>query len=193
MPTALDFGTTYRDDGWGSGLTVLVAMANLLPMLDPADRPLALVHGAGLRHPRHPRPRAWFPMPALGHGVPTRPGRELVPALRRDAVFDAAERSLATLVARRPRRRRSEMMFAAATDHVFIDEGHTLDFTNKAFEAVALVGESYAPVRHLAGAPDRAADRSEESGEWNHPHDLACARRRAEAELPAALARAGGR
>ena len=26
-------------------------------------------------------------------------------------------------------------MFAAATDHVFIDEGHTLDFTNKAFEA----------------------------------------------------------
>ena len=31
-------------------------------------------------------------------------------------------------------------MFAATTDHVFIDEGHTLDFTNKAFEAVELVG-----------------------------------------------------
>ena len=41
---ALDFGTAYRDAGWGSGLTVLVAMANLLPALDPSDRPLALVH-----------------------------------------------------------------------------------------------------------------------------------------------------
>ena len=31
-------------------------------------------------------------------------------------------------------------MFAAVTDHVFIDEGHTIDFTNKAFEALAHVG-----------------------------------------------------
>ncbi|MGH9262711.1 MAG: Rieske (2Fe-2S) protein [Acidimicrobiales bacterium] len=41
----IEFGTTYRDAGWGAGLTVLVAMANLLPDLDEADRPLALVHG----------------------------------------------------------------------------------------------------------------------------------------------------
>ena len=32
------------------------------------------------------------------------------------------------------------MMTAAATDHVFVDIGHTLDFTNKAFEAVDLLG-----------------------------------------------------
>ena len=31
-------------------------------------------------------------------------------------------------------------MFAAVTDHVFIDGGHTLDFTNKAFEALAYAG-----------------------------------------------------
>jgi len=37
------------------------------------------------------------------------------------------------------------MMLTAVTDHVFVDEGHTLDFTNKAFEAVALVGEGAAP------------------------------------------------
>src|SRR4051812_17223342 len=43
--TALDHGTTYRENGWGAGLTVLVAMANLLPSLDPDDRALALVHG----------------------------------------------------------------------------------------------------------------------------------------------------
>src|SRR5580704_18089657 len=39
------FGTTHRRPGWGAGLTVLVAMANLLPALDAADRGLALVHG----------------------------------------------------------------------------------------------------------------------------------------------------
>ena len=35
----------YRASGWGPGLTVLVAMANVLAVLDPADRALALVHG----------------------------------------------------------------------------------------------------------------------------------------------------
>src|SRR5882757_5024782 len=43
--TGLDFGTTYRGAGWGAGLTVLVAMANLFPHLHPDDRALALVHG----------------------------------------------------------------------------------------------------------------------------------------------------
>ena len=41
----LDFGIANRAAGWGSGLTVLVAMANLLPHLEPSDRGLALVHG----------------------------------------------------------------------------------------------------------------------------------------------------
>ena len=185
---ALDFGTTYRDDGWGSGLTVLVAMANLLPLLDPADRPLALVQALAFvsRDTRGRAPR--FPEPALGHE-----GHDLeqVGAWYRRFVetrsSDAAERSLATLVAARELAAAERMMFAAVTDHVFIDEGHTLDFTNKAFEAVALVGESYAPVVTSLVSQTCAADRSEESGEWNHPHDLAALVRRAESELPAAL------
>ena len=37
-------------------------------------------------------------------------------------------------------------MEAAVTDHVFIDEGHTLDFTNKAFEALGHVGPSEASI-----------------------------------------------
>jgi len=41
----VEFGTANRREGWGSGLTVLVAMANLLPWLDADDRALALVHG----------------------------------------------------------------------------------------------------------------------------------------------------
>ncbi|MFQ5558875.1 MAG: Rieske (2Fe-2S) protein, partial [Acidimicrobiales bacterium] len=41
----VDFGCRYRREGWGAGLTVLTAMANVLPALDESDRPLALVHG----------------------------------------------------------------------------------------------------------------------------------------------------
>src|SRR6478752_7685370 len=43
--TGVDFGTRYRRAGWGAGLTVLIAMANLIPQLDPDDHALALVHG----------------------------------------------------------------------------------------------------------------------------------------------------
>ena len=35
-------------------------------------------------------------------------------------------------------------MFAAVSDHVFIDGGHTIDFTNKAFEALDLLGPAAA-------------------------------------------------
>ena len=92
---ALDFGTSYREAGWGSGLTVLVAMANLLPRLEPADRPLALVHaldfvsrdtrgrapevpGAGPGR-RRPRPRAGR---GSGTGASSRPVRPTRPSGR---------------------------------------------------------------------------------------------------------------
>ena len=59
------FGTRYRDTGWGAGLTVLVAMANVLPSLAPDDRALALVHGLAFvaRDTRNHPPR--FPMRAV--------------------------------------------------------------------------------------------------------------------------------
>jgi hypothetical protein len=91
---------------------------------------------------------------------------------------DAAERVLATALAMEPGDQALDaverMMFAAVTDHVFIDGGHTLDFTNKAFEALVHVGKSAAPevlptlVRQTA-----AARRQEETASWRHPHDLA--------------------
>src|SRR5690349_23804215 len=63
--TGVEFGARYRRQGWGAGLTVLVAMANLLPQLDPADRPLALVHGLAFlaRDTRNHAPR--FPLDPL--------------------------------------------------------------------------------------------------------------------------------
>ena len=54
---------------------------------------------------------------------------------------DAAERVLATsLAAGTPLDEVERTMLAAVTDHVFLDGGHTLDFTNKAFEALDHVG-----------------------------------------------------
>src|SRR5215213_8792554 len=94
------FGTANRAQGWGSGLTVLVAMANLLPWLDPADHALALVHGLAFvaRDTANRPPR--FPLAPLGEGsadavrlsdwyrrfIETRSG-------------DAAERTLVTALA----------------------------------------------------------------------------------------------
>src|SRR5438067_5678299 len=173
----VDFGCRYRREGWGAGLTVLVAMANLLPDLDPADRPLALVHGLAFlaRDTRNHAPR--FPLdPLVDSDVPD---ERLAAWYRRfiDTRSDeAAERVLATAVHRTMALPDvARLMTAAVTDHVFIDGGHTIDFTNKAFEAVDLLGDgdNAAAVLPTLVRQTAMANRSEESGSWRHPHDLA--------------------
>ena len=76
--------------GWGAGLTVLVAMANLLPHLDADDRALALVHGLAFvaRDTRGHPPR--FPLDPLDDVRRRRPsvsprgtGASSTPARRR--------------------------------------------------------------------------------------------------------------
>ena len=37
-------------------------------------------------------------------------------------------------------RQMADMLFAAATDHRYLDIGHPLDFTNKALEALDVAG-----------------------------------------------------
>src|SRR4029077_18892742 len=41
----VEFGTRYRQAGWGPGLTILACMMNLVPVLSVMDRPRALYHG----------------------------------------------------------------------------------------------------------------------------------------------------
>ncbi len=175
VATALDHGVRYRAEGWGSGLTVLVAMANVLPHLDPPDRPLALVHALAFVS-RDTRGRA--PRFAESPLATTELAAERLTEWYRRFVdtrsADASERVLATAIASAGVADVDAMMFAAVTDHVFIDEGHTLDFTNKAFESLALVGpEAAATVLPALVSQTCAADRSEESSEWRHPRDLA--------------------
>ena len=190
----VEFGTANRAQGWGSGLTVLVAMANLLPWLDEADHALALVHGLAFvaRDTANRPPR--FPLAPLGDGsaAAVDPAR-LTDWYRRfieTRSGDAAERTLVTaLSAGTDASTVSHMMTAAVTDHVFIDIGHTLDFTNKAFEAVEHLGwpaaESVLPTLTSQTA---GASRAEESSRWRHPHDLAALVAETEAELPALMA-----
>jgi nitrite reductase/ring-hydroxylating ferredoxin subunit len=173
--TGVDFGTAYRDTGWGAGLTVLVAMANLLPHLDPDDRALALTHGLAFvardtgghapRFPVSPLRADDLPMPRLASWY-----RRFVDTRS----SDSAERTLETALRDLGDLADVEaMMFAAATDHVFVDGGHTIDFTNKAFEALDHLGKDDAArvlptlVRQTAGAV-----RSEEFSEWRHPNNL---------------------
>jgi nitrite reductase/ring-hydroxylating ferredoxin subunit len=183
----LDFGTRYRESGWGAGLTVLVAMANLLPHLDDDDRALALTHGLVFvsRDTRNQPPR--FALDPLDDGVePERLG-EWYRRFIETRSSDAAERSLTTAIAAGASEQVESMMFAAATDHVFIDGGHTIDFTNKAFEALGYVGgDAASTVLPTLVRETASASRSEEAGEWRNPHDLGVLVRRANERLPRA-------
>jgi nitrite reductase/ring-hydroxylating ferredoxin subunit len=185
----VSFGTRYREAGWGAGLTVLTAMANVLEHLDPADRALALVHGLAFvsRDTRGRPPR--FALLPLTTALPA---ARLTAWYRRfveTRSADAAERTLASAVDALGPDEVSSLMFAAATDHVFLDEGHTIDFTNKAFEVLDHLGWDAAPdVLPTLVAQTAAAGRSEERGAWRFPVDLAALLRDAEAALASRLA-----
>ena len=82
------------------------------------------------------------------------------------------------------------MMFAAATDHVFLDGGHTIDFTNKAFEVLDHLGwDAAADVLPTLVPQTASAARSEERGAWRlPPRPGRPDRRRPASELPERLA-----
>ncbi|HLH73939.1 MAG TPA: Rieske (2Fe-2S) protein, partial [Chloroflexota bacterium] len=169
------FGATYRAAGWGPGLTILTAMANVVKQLGPDEQALALFHGLSHvaddcqgqppRFDRDPllatdataqRLKVWF--------------REFVEV--RDV--DGAERVLRTAIQEGMTASEiADMMLAAATDHYFLNGGHTIDFLNKAFEFLDCAGWDHASeiLPSLITGLCRA-QRSEESNAWRHPIDL---------------------
>jgi nitrite reductase/ring-hydroxylating ferredoxin subunit len=186
----LEFGTQYRAAGWGQGLTILTCLANLLPFLDEADHARALYQGlsavaadTGGQPPRF----AVRSLPSLEADLPTlkRWFRQFVEV--RDA--EGAERCIVSAVRTRAEPYElANMLFAAATDHRYIQGGHVLDFTNKAFEALDLAGwEQAASVLGSLASAYAAADRSEESNAWRHPVDLVAILERTFERLPSAV------
>jgi nitrite reductase/ring-hydroxylating ferredoxin subunit len=186
----LEFGTRYRQSGWGPGLTIHTCMMNLLPYLDATDRPRALYHGlsAVARDCEGMPPR--FVLRPLPGGttdleVLKRWFRQFIEV--RDA--EGAERCVVSAVrAGANDRQMGDLLFTAATDHRYIQIGHVCDFTNKALEALDHAGWDHAEtVLASLVSGFASADRMEESNEWRHPVDLIAILERAFEEIPAAL------
>ncbi|HEU5424094.1 MAG TPA: Rieske 2Fe-2S domain-containing protein [Nitrolancea sp.] len=169
------FSATYRQAGWGPGLTILTAMANVLPALERTDAALALYHGLvhvsrdALNEPprfqQEPLPERETPLPRLKTWF-----RQFIEV--RDGV--GAERALLSAIdSGAGPAELMDLLFAAATDHVFLDGGHTLDFINKAGELLDGVGWDQARDILPSVVPGLAmARRSEELNNWRHPVDL---------------------
>ena len=80
------------------------------------------------------------------------------------------------------------MLFSAATDHRYLDSGHVLDFTNKAFEALDIVGwDLDGEVLASLVALYAQATRMEERSSWRHPVDIIALLKDCFAKLPAVL------
>jgi nitrite reductase/ring-hydroxylating ferredoxin subunit len=188
----LDFGVRYRQNGWDTGLTIHTCMMNLLPYLDAEDQPRAIYQGlaAVARDTNNQPPR--FPIQPL----PQSDNPAKFPILQkwfrqfvevRDT--EGAERCLASAIrAGASQTQLAQMLFMVVTDHRYLDGGHSLDFTNKALEALDISGWQNAELvlTSLVAGYTRAT-RMEESRSWRSPIDLVEILQQAFEALPAAV------
>jgi nitrite reductase/ring-hydroxylating ferredoxin subunit len=197
----LEYGTRYRQEGWGLGLTILTCMMNLAPYSRPEDRLRTLYHGlsavAGDCSGQPPR-FAVSPLPDVQSSPSA--GVVVVVTLKRwfrhfievrDA--DGAERCLVTAIrAGTEPSVIADILFSAATDHRYLDSGHVLDFTNKAFEALDIVGWDLAEqILTSLVALYAQATRMEERSSWRHPIDVVALLNDCFDKLPAAVLEKG--
>ena len=184
------FGTRNRD-GWSTGLTILTALGQLLPVLPEEETYLALFHGArrvaedceGAAPRRERAPLAsQTDLATLKRWL-----RRWVAVRHREA----AERTVLTAIAGGATPAAlADLLFAAETDRTYADGGHSLDFINKAFECLDLVGwEHAADVLPSVVGQLAEARGAEESTAWRAPDDLIALCDAAALELPFLFAR----
>ena len=186
---AVLFGIRNRD-GWNTGLTILTALGNLLPQLPEEETFLALYQGVRRtaadcvgESPRRDR------APLAGPHDPAKLKR----LFKRWAAVrhrEAAERTLlAAITSGASPSALADMLFATETDRPFADGGHSLDFINKAFECLDLIGWEHAPaVLPTVLGQMVAARGAEERTAWRQPIDLIALLHGAFSELPAQFA-----
>jgi nitrite reductase/ring-hydroxylating ferredoxin subunit len=161
-------------DGWGIGATILTALGNLLPVLPEQETYLALFHGArrvaadceGEAPQRKRTPLASRPdLPTLQRWL-----RQWSTVRHREA----AERTLLTAIVNgAPPAALARPLFTAATDRAFADDGHSLDFINKACECLDLIGWEHADAVLPSVVGQMVVARgAEETTAWRHPVDL---------------------
>jgi hypothetical protein len=179
------FGARNRD-GWDTGLTILTALDRLLPFLSEEETHLALFHGArrvaadcdGATPRREREPLASQPdLATLKRWL-----RRWVAVRHRDA----AERTVLTaIIGGASPAALADLLFAAETDRAYAGGGHSLDFINKAFECLDLIGwEHAADVLPSVIGQMAAARGAEERTAWRQPVDLIALCQRAGVELP---------
>ena len=187
LAIAAEFGTTYSADGWGQALSMMTCSANMLDCLDEYDKPLALYQG--IRHVASEcagRPPRFMvdPLPTAERSpeVFKRWFRNFI-EVRDD---EGAERCLRTTIELGfSERQVADIIFAAATDRIYIDAGHTVDFCNKAFELLDHIGwDRAAQVLTSLVHGMATARRSEELNSWRNPVDLISMVQNARAALP---------
>ena len=187
---AVLFGVGNRAAGWSMGLSILTCLANVLPDLNEEDRPLALYQGV-------------IHVATSTSGQPPRFELRPMETSNKDPSIyldwfrrfvevrstAAAERCLRTAIhIGLDPREIADMIFAACTDHVYLDTGHTLDFANKAFELLDHIGWEHAGDVLASLAPAlTGAQRMEETSSWTHPVDLSALLTTAFSELASAL------
>lgn len=171
-----EFGTHYRQDGWGRGLTTLGVMTNLLDDLRPEDKRRALYVGLTEVADNCAGQPPFFVQEALSTEDVSddrlkewfRENIEL-----RDS--DGGERVLrAAITAGLDESAIAEMLITAATDHLYLDSGHRVDFINKAFDTLDHIGWERADEVLPSLVPALAsANRAEEDSSWRQPIDVA--------------------
>jgi nitrite reductase/ring-hydroxylating ferredoxin subunit len=186
---ALLYGATHRDR-WGVGLTTLMAATDLLPVLDEEDRFLALFHGiVAVADDCEGEPPRIDNEP-LGGNVPLETLARWFRHWVRVRHRTGAERTLRTAITSgvSPQWLAATTLIAV-TDRYFADEGHALDFLEKAFEGVDLIGWQRADAVLPSIIPVLTSSLgSEEMDSWRHPVDLIALAERALSGLPEALA-----
>jgi nitrite reductase/ring-hydroxylating ferredoxin subunit len=188
----LEYGTRYRQEGWGPGLTILTCMMNLAPYSRREDGPRALYHGLSAvasdcsgQPPRF----AVSPLPDVKSSADVRTLKRWFRHFIEVRDADGAERCLVTAIrAGTEPHILADILFSAATDHRYLDSGHVLDFTNKAFEALDVVGWDLAEqVLTSLVTLYAQATRMEERSSWRHPVDVVALLNDCFDKLPAVL------
>jgi nitrite reductase/ring-hydroxylating ferredoxin subunit len=168
-------GVQQRQAGWSSGLTILTAMGNLLPLLPAEERMGPLCQGVlHVARDCDNEPPQILLQPLTADTVPIATLKRWFRRWVEVRDRNGAERCVLTaLKLGASPETMSDMLMATATDHFYLDVGHTLDFINKSFELLAHIGWDHAStvlpsvLVHLT-----AAERSEERNAWRHPVDL---------------------
>jgi nitrite reductase/ring-hydroxylating ferredoxin subunit len=183
------FGVERRDD-WASGMTILTAMANLVPHLGNETAYLALYQGS-----RHVAADCVGQAPRRALG-PLETGDLSLDTLKRWLHYwtmvrhrDGAERTVLTAIAKGASPAElADLILRAATDRFYADTGHLLDFCNKAFEVLDLIGWEHARAVLPSLMEELVRARGgEEIDAWRHPIDLVPTLRQVADELPRLL------